>query len=53
MRRGAERFRELMRRSRWIRPMEPIDPDVREEILRGAARSVVGAHQVKALSRSG
>ena len=36
MRREAERFRELMRRSRRIGPLEPIDPDVLEEIRRGA-----------------
>ena len=36
MRREAERFQELMRRFRWIVPMEPIDPDVLEEVRRGA-----------------
>lgn len=36
VRRGADRFRELMRRSRWIGPLELIDPDVLEEIRRGA-----------------
>lgn len=36
MRREVERFRELMRFSKWIGPRDPIDPDVLEGIRRGA-----------------